>query len=277
MTYDLREHSIADGAPVKLYEFHRSSAGVDLYWRYNSSDQDITHSGSVYKAVAISDDGIKQSGEAASSDFIVTMPAIEDFPQMFHGQGPVPSDQIFLTLRRIHTDDSEARVAWIGTVSGVSQPDEVQVKITCATLATSFRRGGLRLSYTRQCPHVLYDSQCLAISTDFDVFATVDTVAGNVITSSGFAVVADRYFDGGFITWNLPSGATERRFIKSHIGSTIVILGTTIGLAVADTVDVFAGCDHTRQTCQDKFDNLANYGGFPHTPGKSPFSGDPVF
>jgi len=33
-----------------------------------------------------------------------------------------------------------------------------------------------------------------------------------------------------------------------------------------------AGCDHSVSTCAARFDNLANYGGFPFIPTKNPFS-----
>ena len=40
---------------------------------------------------------------------------------------------------------------------------------------------------------------------------------------------------------------------------------------VGQDVDVFAGCDHTVDTCDQKFDNVINYGGWPYVPSKNPF------
>lgn len=403
MPFTTRENSVFGGSPIKLYEFHRASGGADLYWRYNTSESDLVFSGATFKAIPISDDGVKQSGEAAGTDFIITMPAVEDFPQMFRGSGPVPSDQVFVTMRRLHAGETatvseplwstgtnvssggtsvtvlaagasmargasvpspsgefilsfqsdgnlvllqepgdvvlwasgtndettdvlvmqtdgnlviydnyvpasamwatgtdghqnatlvlqddgnlvvytavhvDARVEWVGTVSGITQPDEIQVKVTCATLAASFRRSGLRLAWTRGCPHALYDSECRADPNAFKTVATVESITGDRIISADFAVLGDDYFNGGYVEWVLASGAIERRFIKFNVGNDIVILGTTIGLSVSDTVTAFAGCQHTRTDCNDKFNNMSNYGGFAHTPGKSPFSGDPVF
>ena len=33
-----------------------------------------------------------------------------------------------------------------------------------------------------------------------------------------------------------------------------------------DAFTVYAGCDHTQGTCQNRFNNLANFRGFPYVP-----------
>lgn len=38
-------------------------------------------------------------------------------------------------------------------------------------------------------------------------------------------------------------------------------------IEVGDTYEVIAGCDKTLTTCRDKFDNVLNFQGEPHTPG----------
>jgi hypothetical protein len=37
-----------------------------------------------------------------------------------------------------------------------------------------------------------------------------------------------------------------------------------------------AGCDRTFATCQSKFGNSLNFGGFPWIPVKNPFAGDSI-
>jgi hypothetical protein len=36
--------------------------------------------------------------------------------------------------------------------------------------------------------------------------------------------------------------------------------------SVGDTFTIYYGCDHTPGTCQSKFNNLANFRGFPYVP-----------
>jgi uncharacterized phage protein (TIGR02218 family) len=53
-----------------------------------------------------------------------------------------------------------------------------------------------------------------------------------------------------------------------------VVAGTSLSLgyalqsapAVGDAFTVYQGCDHTPGTCQSKFNNLANFRGFPFVP-----------
>jgi uncharacterized phage protein (TIGR02218 family) len=39
-------------------------------------------------------------------------------------------------------------------------------------------------------------------------------------------------------------------------------------MAEGDTFEVVAGCDRTFATCKSKFNNVRNFRGFPHIPGR---------
>jgi len=41
-------------------------------------------------------------------------------------------------------------------------------------------------------------------------------------------------------------------------------------------VKIYPGCDRVRATCESKFDNLDNFGGFPWIPTKNPFGGSSI-
>lgn len=283
------EKSTFSGQPFQLYEFVRNSGGTDFFWRYNSTDRDLIYAGNVFTATPIYDGGIKLSGEAASTEFQVTLPATSDFASAYRLSGTVPSDTVYLRVRRSHGPFIvdlgeaypvviEARLVWIGTVDGITQTDDIKTVITCAMLSASFRRNGLRYGYQRNCPHVLYASNtCKVVKTDFDVVGTLTAVDGLQISATEFDTMPDGWFDGGFIEYLLASGMTERRMILSHSGADLNLLGFPAELAIGSTVTAFAGCDRTVTTCLTKFNNLANHGGFPHTPGRSPYDGMPVF
>lgn len=279
MAFDDKELSGYDGQPCALYQFFRKSVGVNLYWFYTNADQDITYLGNVYKAVAISDGGIVQSGEASSTEFDVTMPITEAFPQHFGGSGQVPSDEIILTVRRVHFNDVdvEAPVVWVGTVSQFTQTDEVGCQIKCATMAASMKTGGLRLSWTRMCPHALYDKRCKVNPNDFRLIGECYSFTSDALSVHEFDNGIDDYLRGGFIDWVGPSGATERRGVISHGGDTIRVDGYLLGVIAGTVIRGYAGCFRTAKVCRDKFDNEKNYGGYILQPGKNPFSGEAVF
>ncbi len=290
MTVDIYEASAFSGKPIHLYEFLRTSDGTEFYWRYNSSDRDLSYNGNLWKGIPISDDGVKLSGEASSTELVVTMPITDTFCNQFRLNGTTPSDTVWLRIRRVHGGDIEgldggqetivvdALVTWIGTVNGINQTDELTAKVRCSMLSASFKRGGLRYGYQKNCPHVLYGKNtCRVDKETFRFTGDVVAISGSTITVNGFDGLPDGWFNGGFLEYTIPSGMLERRMILSHSGENITIMGLTSELAISDIVSGFPGCDRTVTTCVAKFNNLANMGGFPHSPGRNPFDGKPVF
>jgi len=64
-------------------------------------------------------------------------------------------------------------------------------------------------------------------------------------------------------------GLTAQVKIHDVAGGTIgesveFYLPTIMTVAVGDTFELTAGCDHTLATCKAKFNNVVNFGGFPH-------------
>jgi uncharacterized protein len=287
-TYELTDYA---GRPLLLYEFYRNSGDVDFFWRYNTSDRDLKYQGNLYKAVPISDSGVRLSSDSSSTDLTVTMPIAEDFCDQFRLSGAVPSDTVWLRIRRAHAGDiaglgvgadtpviGDALITWIGTVNGVTQTDQLTASVTCSMLSASFKRGGLRYGYQRNCPHVLYaPNTCKVSAAEFRLAGPVMDVNGVVVQVAAFAEKPDGWLAGGYLEYYVPSGMLERRMILYHTGNVVQLVGLAAGMAVGDMVGAYAGCDLTIDTCVNKFNNLDNYGGFPHTPGRNPFDGNPVF
>lgn len=278
------------GRPIQLYEFIRTSGGVDYYWRYNNSDRNILYGFQEWKAIPISDDGVRLSAEAASTELIVTMPITEKFCEQFRLNGSTPSDTVWLRVRRVHVGDiddidgdepsviGDALITWIGTVNGINQVGAIDAKVRCSMLSTSLRRGGLRYGYQKNCPHVLYASNTCKVDKElFRIEGTVAVIDGQTISCPEFGSQPEGFFNGGFVEYNIPSGMLERRMIVGSTGDDITIMGLPVEMAVGDTIFAFPGCDRTVDTCVAKFNNLANFGGFPHSPGRNPFDGNPVF
>lgn len=283
MAFNPYEDSDFQGRPISLYEFSRTSEGgaETVYFRYNSSENDIHHPtlGS-FTAIPISDDGVRESGETTSSDFQVTLPVESPVVEMLRASGAVPSDVIYLTVWRIHFDDPdlEPRVYWKGTVTGSTQADEIGVRITAATLVSSFRRGGLRLAWGPQCPYSVYDPHTCKVDKElFKTTAVLGSVDGIAVDSATFATKPVGWFSGGYIEYLLSSGIIERRLVVNHNGSSLTLNDSPIGLTAGMTVQAYAGDDKAITTCRDKFNNLPNYGGFVHIPSRSPYDGSPVY
>lgn len=270
MTYDAKELSDQDGQPVRLYEFRRGQA----VYRYTSADTNITWNAQVWetRSGGVTDDGIRQSGPAEEDLVVISCAWDNEIAVMF--RGTPPSDQVAITIRRLHiTDiDAEASVIWVGLVGSLRQPRIGFAELVCQSALNGFQNAGLRLAYSRSCPHMLYDSQCRVPKASFAVAATVTSATGVDIGVSGVGAFADGWFSGGFVEWEIDMlGTIERRAIDTHTGSVLSMLNSVDGLTVALGITLYPGCFRNVTTCKTKFNNLPNYGGFPHLPGIDPF------
>lgn len=205
MTTAAQDISNYDGQPIFLYQFSRTSKptlggpSVTTFYRYTSSDQDWTDASDiVWRAVAISDDGIRQSGDTTADQLTITMPFDSAVPQLFVGSPP--SDPIMAQIRHTNVDETDSFLAWAGVVAGVTRSASegghsigtasVGAKIVCNTLGATMDRAGVRLSWSRQCPHDLYGFECRANPASFVTTGTITAKTGSTISADEFNAVA---------------------------------------------------------------------------------------
>lgn len=270
MTFDSTERSVEGGRPVRLYEFALGT----LRWRYTSIDRPVTYGFEEYESAAISDDGLRQTGQTSADEFTVTAPSDNRVARMFR-MAP-PATEISLIVRDLHYGEAEARVYFTGIVRGVRRREPQAVGIICQSDLSSIDRQGLRLGWERQCTHTLYDHGCKA-SPGLHAYPSVVTAVTDLTIDGGSWGVGDGFFSGGYVEFPIGSGEYDRRGVQRHVGTVLVLIGGTDGIASGSTVTAYPGCSRDIGTCNTRFSNKDNYGGFPHIPGKSPFDGTPVF
>lgn len=269
MTFNTAEISTQDGRPIGLYTLKWGNT----IWRYTSADRDVTREENAvevtYTAIAVSDSGMVQGG-ASQNDFTVDIPSNLPIRNLFSVN--TPSDTIWLTVRRLHQGETDAPIYWIGVVMNVKGIDEASAQIVGQPMTATFKRTGLRLCWTRECPHFLYDFDCKVDPLDHEIIGEIDTLTATSLTLVDAIGEADQHLRGGFISWEANAdGTLERRMIESQVGQVVTLLGLTFGLEVGQTVKLYPGCDRSPEVCEGKYDNLANHGGFKFMPGESPF------
>ncbi len=273
MSFNSNEISTQDGRPIALYLMEWGAT----IWAYTSADRNVTRNEIIagveteveYQAIAVSDSGMVQGG-SSQNDFTLDCPSNIPIVDLF--RGTPPSESIWLTVRRQHFGDDDAPIYWNGTVTNVKNLGPGSAQVLGKPLTASFKRTGLRLCWTRECPHFLYDNSCRVDPEDFRTDAEITALTGNTMTVDAVGAVADQYFRGGYAEWaRNEDGTIERRMIESQVGTVITMFGLTDGMTVGDAVALFPGCDRTPGTCQGRFNNLPNYGGFQFMPGQTPF------
>jgi hypothetical protein len=279
VSYSDIEISNEGGQPVYLYEFRLATA----FWRYTSADQDqevgvdaVTGLPILWEAKTIYHDQIVQGGSADELE----VPFQRDLPLAALFRVNSPSQPLWLTIRRFHKgdEDTETPIAWKGTVANVKEDDEAQARAFCISIAATFNRNGLRLFWGRNCPHPLYGRGCWLNPVNFKSLYGVVSHTGNEITLAQEAQsVNGASFTGGYIEWDRGDGILERRGIEVMLnGTQFRVLGLVGEIEPGTEIAMYPGCARNTPDCK-RFNNLPNYGGFPHMPGKSPFDGTPVF
>lgn len=281
MAYSDKEISTQDGRPVALYLIEWGPTR----WRYTSTDRPVTINESVdgvmravtYEPRAISDNGMTQ-GSSSQNDFQINAPSNLPVVDLF--RGTPPSETIWITVRRIHVGETDAPIYWKGTLNNVKRPEPAKATLIGKPIAASLKRTGLRLCWTRECPHFLYDVDCRVKKEEYAVEAEVIALAANVVYVVPVEEKPDGWFRGGFVEWQASAeGTLERRFVEQDVNVVetgdltlqLTIFGLVDYLAIGDTVTVYPGCDRLPTTCDGKFNNISNYGGFEKMPGKTPF------
>lgn len=270
MAYSTQETGAQTGAPVELYEFRH---GPNFY-RYTSADADVVHDFKTFEAWTLSRNAIEATQELARQALKIS--TTRELPILSLFRLAPPSDVITVTVYRLHRNDGEAIVAWMGRILNVTWRG-LLAEIHCESVHTSIKRPGLRRLYQKQCPHVLYSAQCGVSGAAYRATRQVVSIAGLDVTLTDMGSFAAGYFAGGYIEWTPSTGIVERRSIRNHSGAVVSINFQAYGLAAGTPVAVYPGCDHTLATCAAKFGNGLNYGGMPYIPTKNPFDGTPIF
>ena len=269
MSFDNNETSLADGKPVRLYLFEH---GI-RQWRYTSAGRDVEAGENTWQSIYIKDDGNRQTGETSADAINVEVGL--DFPVLSQFRIYPSSGRVSLTIFNLHHGDNELRAMWVVTISDVKRR-RINARLVCHSIAEELASTGLKLPWSRSCPHTIYDHNCKLKPADFRVLITVSNVEGLTLSAPEFATKPDGWFSGGYIEWTTEDSVIETRGIGLHEGGSVAIMGSTFGITIGQQLKAHAGCACTKQACLDK-GNYDNYGGAPGLPGRSPFDGQPIF
>ncbi len=262
----------------ELYRFVEND-GTFIYTVTSSDQSEVYNAGSgneTYTPLAIGRDEVQGKGEMTKQNLTLSFPIDNTVARRWF----VSSVDFPLTVTIYSKSIADGvEVEWKGRLSSVS-PKKNQIDFVFESVFTSMRRIGLRQTYQITCPHALYSKGCNLNKEDWDVSGAVTLVVNNVITIPAAAGYADGYFTSGM--FEDMNGTL--RFITSHVGNQLTLIRpmndllervATLGYSGL-TCRIFPGCDRSAATCNSKFANILNHGGFPFMPSKNPFGGSSI-
>ena len=265
MPYAAQETSQESGQPIELFDFR---IGVESFL-YTTDPDPVTYNALTYQPFEIERTNLNFSAEQRNETLQINVPSTEPLVRKFVNS--VPGQRATLTIRRVHRNDGANEVIelWKGTVRTVGfDQNGVRANIAVLPLTSELADSIPRFKYSAVCNHVLYDQACTVAQSLFRHQNEVTGVAGDTITVQGLAAKGSGWANGGFIA--LPTG--DFRLVNSHTGDTIRVLKPFPSSPLGLTVEVFAGCDHSINTCSSKFNNVQNFGGFAWVPLRNVFS-----
>jgi len=250
------------------------ATGTILTW--TNVDQVVTYNGAAFSAAGPLVQGLKFKASvglevdkqqiviaARPTDLISGAPALQAIADGAFDGATVQRDRVFLTA--IGGTVIGGVTLFHGRVSTVDGVGRTTAQITVASDLVVLDYDMPHNLFSATCNHVLYDSGCGIIRGTYAANGTVGvgSTAGVISTSVALAAHAQ-----GSIVFTSGADANVTATIRS------VVAGTSLTLmyplpetpAAGDAFTVYYGCDHTRGTCQARFNNLTNFRGFPFVP-----------
>lgn len=178
-------------------------------------------------------------------------------------------DGASVEIWRVDWSDVSRRVLMDMAVVGEVRRTEFSFVAELRSLAHRFDEERGR-QFQRNCAADLGDARC-GVALSSPLYSTAATLAA-VEPGGALLVAPDNAFGAGFFTDGaLLAASGARHTIKLHekapAGDRIVLWSATPSFVAGERVVLRAGCDKSPESCVGKFDNIANFRGFPHMPG----------
>jgi uncharacterized phage protein (TIGR02218 family) len=270
----------AGGKPIELYVFQRGTE----YWRYTDDRSAVTVNGLAYQPATISRSAQTDSQEESQSTVTVTLDhALPVVAGML--SGPADYRIASLAIFRYQPGSTDKALVARGRLSSVRWRG-ASVEVTLTQMGALLQLPVLRKTYLPTCNHMVYDEYCQKDPADFTFSGTVAAIfakgaAGGSPDGPSFTVTVSgapaefgtaTYFAAGFFTFDGQPTYLIAHTVETGVALLVALDTIPAGIAVGTVLPCTAGCDGAYATCLSKFNNLANYFGFPFMPTKNVYT-----
>ncbi len=266
------EVAIETNRPIELFEFAEGT----VITRYTSSEGDIEFNGFTWLARTINRGTFGKHVESESTTLDIKIPSTDAIASRYIGIQP--ADRLDVIVSRIHEKMSPPTsiLLFRGYVTSAAFKDE-ECTLILKPFNEIFQRQMPRQTFQGLCNHVHYDGRCgvseAAAPNRLTGLVISQTNSGEVINIAGAGLIVDnkspsQAFKGGFVR---KLDSSDFRMILDQDGDNLTLLLPFSISVLGTTVVLQRGCDRSVGTCLAKYDNVINYGGFPHVPAINPF------
>jgi uncharacterized phage protein (TIGR02218 family) len=201
--------------------------------------------------------------EASLSDTLNGIPVLQAIARgLLDGAG--------FRIDRLFMDSNSNQIGTVVRFSGfIGQVEELtrntaKLTVNAATAYLSMQLPSIILQ--PGCTNTLFDTRCGLSKATFanNLTAQAGSSANKLITTSA---QPDTYFDNGQLIFTSgPNNGTVKAIRQFTAG--VIYFNSPLPFApnAGDVFTAYPGCDKTQATCTGKFNNLANFEGFPYVP-----------
>ncbi|RLJ20808.1 beta tubulin [bacterium endosymbiont of Escarpia laminata] len=238
--------------------------------RFTEFDRDLTVGGQTYQSAYGYIPSAIQKGVDASTDNMETSGPINingvDEDDLRAGL----YDAAKVKIRLVDWIDPDGQPQYIlleGRLGKVTHGDDA-FKAELLGL-TKLLQQTIGRSYLPTCDADLGDARCGVTVTP--VAVTVTATTSLRLFEDSTLGQADDHFTTGLLTWQTGGNAGFKADVKRFLagGSIELYEPAAYDIYLGDTALIQEGCDKTKDTCRDRFNNIINYRGFPFIPGMS--------
>ncbi len=260
-TFEELEASQESGSRVEIFTL---AQGSTMYRMHNSVEATVSYLGDTYTKTQVSRGAISTGEESLEIKLAGSHPFTLSFSTIAPGQ------TASLTIQSYHrANPADVRVIYKGVVMSVAfTRDMAESALSLIPINEAFNKEIPERTFQAACNNVLFDPDCKVSSGSFSHIGAVSALVDNVATITGLlAAKGDGWATGGYLSY----GVLDYRLILRQNGDDVSLVLPFHEDVLAENVSVFAGCDHTIDTCLAKFANDINFGGHPHVPTKNIF------
>lgn len=236
---------------------------------FTSYDKDIIHEGVSFRAATAFTASALESRRSLSTDNLDIIGMLDDAGISEDDLSMGRYDHARVDVYLCNWADPgqgvmQLRRGWIGEITITNGTYQAELRGLTDLLQRTIGH-----SFTPECRHDLGNNACGISLAAHTVTGSVTVATSSDVFTDAARTEADGFFDYGLLTWSSGLNAGLSMEVKQFASGGVFQLWLPMpkALAVGDGYSVHQGCDRRFATCKGTFNNVANFGGFPHLPG----------
>ena len=159
-------------------------------------------------------------------------------------------------------------IRFAGRISEIKTLSKTEATLCCSSWVELLNVDMPTNIVSAGCINTLYGAACGLARASYAASGTASAGGTATTFTTSLTAQATGYFDLGYIVFTSGANTGLQRTVKTHVTGGTFTLTTALVAAPAagDAFTAYPGCTHTQAICLSKFNNLANFRGFPYVP-----------